>query len=116
MVRVTAVLASLSLLAASGAAARLDGRGVLRTQPKPAATFVINGRGWGHGVGMSQYGALGLAREGWTYAQILAHYYPGTQLAEAEVRQVRVLLADGRKTLKVSSDGDFGVRDSAGAR
>jgi stage II sporulation protein D len=65
---------------------------------------------------MSQYGALGLAREGWTYAQILAHYYPGTQLAAATVRQVRVLLADGRKTLKISSAADFRVRDGAGAR
>jgi len=118
MVRVTAVLASLSLLAATGAAARPDARGLARVQPQPqpGATFVLSGRGWGHGVGMSQYGALGLAREGWTYAQILAHYYPGTELAEATVRQVRVLLADGRKTLKVSSEAAFRVRDGTGAR
>jgi stage II sporulation protein D len=116
MVRVTAILASLSLLAATGAAARLDGRGAVRAQPQPGATFVISGRGWGHGVGMSQYGALGLAREGWTYAQILAHYYQGTQLAEATVRQVRVLLADGRKTLRISSAADFRVRDDSGGR
>jgi stage II sporulation protein D len=116
MVRVTAVLASFSLLAATGAGARTDAKTILRAQPPPGATIVINGRGWGHGVGMSQYGALGLAREGWTYAQILAHYYPGTELAEANVRQVRVLLADGRKTLSVSSEADFRVRDGQGAR
>jgi stage II sporulation protein D len=37
-------------------------------------TFVISGRGWGHGVGMSQYGALGFAQRGWGYARIVAHY------------------------------------------
>ena len=34
----------------------------------------------GHGVGMSQYGALGYANEGWTYDQILGHFYPGAEL------------------------------------
>lgn len=38
------------------------------------------GRGWGHGVGMCQNGAYGLARSGMTYDRILAHYYPGTTL------------------------------------
>jgi stage II sporulation protein D len=38
------------------------------------------GRGWGHGVGLCQVGAFGLALEGSTYQQILAHYYPGTSL------------------------------------
>jgi stage II sporulation protein D len=42
------------------------------------AVFVT--RGYGHGVGMSQYGANGMAKEGNSYADILAHYYPGTQL------------------------------------
>lgn len=39
-----------------------------------------NGHGFGHGVGMSQYGALGLARQGATAAQILEHYYPGSRI------------------------------------
>ena len=42
--------------------------------------FVIDGRGWGHGVGMSQYGARGYAEDGWGYRRILAHYYRGTEL------------------------------------
>lgn len=42
--------------------------------------LVITTRGWGHGVGMSQYGANGMAKEGYTYAQILQHYYPGTTI------------------------------------
>ncbi len=42
------------------------------------ATFVT--RGYGHGVGMSQYGANGMANEGYSYQQILSHYYPNTTL------------------------------------
>src|SRR5262249_61792714 len=45
------------------------------------ALFVFTGHGWGHGVGMSQYGAYGYALHGATFQQILAHYYPGTTLA-----------------------------------
>jgi hypothetical protein len=45
------------------------------------ALFVFSGHGWGHGVGMSQYGAYGYALHGATFQQILAHYYPGTTLA-----------------------------------
>jgi stage II sporulation protein D len=40
--------------------------------------FYFTGKGWGHAVGMSQEGAMGYARHGYTYNQILSHYYPGT--------------------------------------
>ena len=40
--------------------------------------------GYGHRVGMSQYGADAMALEGFSYDQILAHYYRGTQLAWVE--------------------------------
>ncbi len=43
--------------------------------------LVVTTRGWGHGVGMSQYGANGMANAGYSYHQILAHYYPGTVLS-----------------------------------
>ena len=39
--------------------------------------LVVNGRGFGHGVGMSQWGAQGLAKDGYSFDQILAHYYQG---------------------------------------
>lgn len=39
------------------------------------------GRGYGHGVGMCQHGALGMARRGFSYEQILRHYYPGIRIA-----------------------------------
>ena len=44
------------------------------------SSFVFTVAGYGHGVGMSQTGAKLLAAEGWTYGEILAHYYPGTEL------------------------------------
>jgi len=44
----------------------------------------VEGGGWGHGVGMSQYGAYGQALEGATAEQILTHYYTGTELAALE--------------------------------
>lgn len=42
----------------------------------------ITTRGYGHGVGMSQYGANGMANAGYSYKDILAHYYPGTTLTK----------------------------------
>ncbi len=41
---------------------------------------IISGGGNGHGVGMSQYGARGMAEEGYNFREILEHYYPGTEL------------------------------------
>ena len=42
--------------------------------------IIITTKGYGHGVGMSQYGANGMAKNGYSYVQILNHYYPGTDL------------------------------------
>jgi stage II sporulation protein D len=42
--------------------------------------WVFTGRGWGHGVGLCQVGAYGMAASGHDYKEILAHYYPGTQV------------------------------------
>ena len=42
--------------------------------------FVFDVYGYGHGVGMSQWGAIGYAYNGWSYDQILTHYYTGTEL------------------------------------
>ena len=48
-------------------------------QKLTAVTFT--GNGWGHGLGMSQYGALGLARKGYSYQDILRYYYSGVTVA-----------------------------------
>jgi len=91
-------------------------------QPAPApesapgeALFVVSGRGWGHGVGMSQYGAFGMANAGYSYDEILAYYYTGTTLGRTGTTTVRVLLAQGRRALTVSSTGSFTIVDAAGA-
>jgi len=44
--------------------------------------FTFTGRGWGHGVGMCQVGAFGLARIGWSYERILKNYYTGIELTK----------------------------------
>lgn len=50
-------------------------------------TIRIDGRGFGHGLGLSQWGARGLALQGYTYPQILAHYYQGTVLSLIQIAQ-----------------------------
>ncbi len=79
-----------------------------------APVFVIHGYGWGHGIGLSQYGAAGLANNGATHAQILAHYYRGTTLGTVEATQMRVLVHAPGGSFKVSSDSPFTVRGSDG--
>ncbi len=49
--------------------------------PGETIGYTFTGGGWGHGVGMSQYGAKGMADAGFTYDEIVYHYYPGTELA-----------------------------------
>ena len=44
----------------------------------------LDGRGWGHGVGLCQIGAAVMGSRGYTYRQILSHYYPGAQLTRYE--------------------------------
>jgi len=76
------------------------------------ALLVFSGHGWGHGVGMSQYGARGYAQAGWHYQRILKHYYRGTMLQLVPARPVRVLLAEGKAAVVVSSSKPFKVVDA----
>jgi stage II sporulation protein D len=77
------------------------------------AVLAVSGRGWGHGLGLSQFGAYGYAKRGWSYDRILAHYYSGTTLGPAKVATVRVLLALDKKTT-LNSIVAWTVTDSAG--
>jgi stage II sporulation protein D len=79
-------------------------------------TFVITGHGWGHGVGMAQWGAYGYAQHGVSYDKILAHFYPGTTLAAAPSARVKVLLVDSTKRIVVSSPDPLIVKDATGTR
>ena len=89
---------------------------VLASTAFGASTFVIRGKGWGHGVGLSQYGALGFAQEGASSTDILRHYFQGTELGEAPISDIRVLLADGRKAVKLGSAAPFTVIDARGKK
>jgi stage II sporulation protein D len=77
-------------------------------------TFLVDGRGWGHGIGMSQYGARGFAEAGWGYERILGHFYRGTEVRAIAPRPVRVLLAEGRPAVVISSTKPFKVVDARG--
>jgi stage II sporulation protein D len=106
---VTAVSLALGL---SGAPARTATHARVSTEP----SFFITGRGWGHGIGLSQYGAYGYALRGFKWDRIVTHYYKGTTVAQAPVRRVRVLLARGRANVKISSKQPFAVTDGEGNR
>jgi SpoIID/LytB domain protein len=84
MTRVRIAVLSLVLFAAGTAA-----------PPAAAAvTWIVKGGGFGHGVGMSAYGAYGYGRHGYGYQQILHHYFHGIRIDEVRgAPQVRVLLA-----------------------
>src|ERR1051325_4459655 len=79
-----------------------------------ATVLVVTGRGWGHGVGMSQWGAEGYARHGATWQRILAHYYPGTKLAPSPISRIRVLLAAGQPQVGIARPAAVKVFDGTG--
>jgi stage II sporulation protein D len=96
--------------------------GVAEAASAQASGFYIRGGGDGHGIGMSQYGALGLAQHGWTYSQILEHYYRGISLSPTDTsRTVTVLLkqgsaafagATGAEGKKLNANLTYTVRES----
>lgn len=51
------------------------------TWTRANGVVTIETKGWGHGVGMSQYGADGMAKAGKTYDKIVEHYYQGIEIA-----------------------------------
>jgi SpoIID/LytB domain protein len=92
------------------------------------SSFVFWGSGYGHGIGMSQYGALGLARRGWSAEQIVRHYYqrvkvgarkPASDLIRVGLLQhagsVRLIAAQGAYDLVLES-GEVVDQVAAGSR
>ena len=73
--------------------------------PPPPTSFTFNGGGFGHGVGMSQYGALGRAQAGHVAADILSAYFPNSKLEERELGPIRVHLADATSTDLINPTG-----------
>lgn len=72
-----------------------------------ATKFSITGRGYGHGIGMSQYGAYGYARHGWKYKAILKHYYAGIGFGKTANRKVRIRLCSGVSAVTISATSGF---------
>ena len=88
----------------------------VRHAAQPLPVIFVAGHGWGHGVGLAQYGAYGYALHGWSYDKIVAHYYPGTTLGDAPLHKVRVLLLPGSRRVVISSRVPFVVRDGVGKK
>jgi stage II sporulation protein D len=86
-----ALLTILLLLALSGSASAAS-----------RSSWTIRGAGFGHGIGLSQYGAYGYAAHGANSSDIVLHYYKGTRIGNAAGRVIRVLLQSGRGTVWVS--------------
>jgi stage II sporulation protein D len=90
-------LKALTDRASTKAAAAIACTGLLAAGLAPAAakartTWTVSGHGFGHGVGMGQYGAYGYALHGASYRFILGHYFQGTTIGTAPKSRVRVLL------------------------
>jgi SpoIID/LytB domain protein len=84
---------------------------VLTVVPAGAAaaadSFTFFGSGWGHGLGLSQWGAYGLALDGWTPARILTHFYSGARVASADRQpaRLRIGLAQGDGRYRLTAGG-----------
>jgi len=89
---------------------------VLTAVPPAAAAsghvVVIETRGWGHGVGMSQDGALAMGQDGASAVDILGHFYPGTSITRRGGVTVRVPVLDAAGAVVVAFPGGGEVRDS----
>ena len=98
-------------VAASVATATLALTLALALAPAAAADtqtqFTLVGRGWGHGIGMCQYGAYGYAKRGYRYDAIIKHYYTGVRLGRVGNPTVRVMLNQGLSSAAVSSTSGY---------
>ncbi len=99
--------------------------GMVGLAPRPASAdpsvpvpankiFTIAGRGWGHGRGMSQYGALAAAQTGETWREIISYYYPGAQVASISNPTIRVGLTTLVDGARVAAETGLSVTDGAG--
>jgi SpoIID/LytB domain protein len=70
-----------------------------------ADSFRFHGSGYGHGIGMSQWGAYGLAQKGWSHKRILTHFYSRTRVVRSTTlpKKVRVGLTSGRSTIHLTA-------------
>jgi hypothetical protein len=78
------------------------------------STLVLDGRGWGHGVGMVQWGLKGKADRGMSYADMLSFYYSGLRPEKVQVPdRIRVSLATDLDSITIERRGDVRVEGAA---
>jgi stage II sporulation protein D len=81
-----------------------------------AERWSVRGAGWGHGIGMSQWGAYGYAQHGAGYRDIIDHYYRDTKLGSVTGGDVRVLLQPNKSTIffrHATQVGDRGLTEDS---
>ncbi len=98
-----ALLAAVTLASMPAAFARDGGTADRRRQG--ASDFTFFGSGFGHGLGMSQWGAFGLARQGWGATRILTHYYSGTRVVEVAppADRLRIGLVQSERSVRIEA-------------
>ena len=94
---------------AAAAACPASSGGTLPSHPTLDDDIVFNGRGWGHGTGMSQYAARGAAALGCGYDDILSTYFPGTTLTERAAEGFRVSFSAATLKTTITNDGGAAV-------
>jgi len=86
------------------------------TLTQKGGTVTFSGRGWGHGVGMSQYGANFMAAAGSSATAILKHFYGPAQITTVrEPGEIRVLAADGLNLARIQIEGPVQVTTETGS-
>lgn len=113
MQRVLVCLCALLLAGLWSAPAALGRPGQAEGQPEGQQDFTFYGSGFGHGLGMSQWGAYGLSLDGWSPAQILTHFYSGTDVAKEDSppNRLRIGLAQAKGSVRMEAqDGDVEIR------
>lgn len=101
---ICALLLFLPAEAADGSsrAGRAESQAGLEIAARPAGgAYQLNGHGWGHGRGMSQYGAYAAAKTGASYRKILTFYYPSTKLSGLSAKTIRVRLSHDGSPVRI---------------
>ena len=109
-------LAAIALMLGGAVATATPAAAATETIATSASKLTITTAGWGHGRGMSQYGAQGAAKQGKSHAEILSFYYPGTKLDTlADDDTIRVwITADTDKKVHVYAAKGLRVVDAKG--
>ena len=111
MIGIGSLLAMVATMAFTATPARADS-----AVSPDSGVFILQGAGYGHGWGMSQYGAYGAAVKGLSWQRILAFYYPGTKLSSLRAgASIRVWISEDRDSdLRVGPSAGLRVSDTAG--